>query len=120
MFLNCTNHPSAGWEEAQIEAANALGGEIVDLPFPAIRQDFSSDEIDQLVGQYLETLQSYAEPVVLVMGEFVFTYRLVTALKQAGIKAVATNSERRAVETKREDGSVMKQSVFVFARFLEY
>jgi len=36
MFVNLSNHPSSGWTNAQVVAAHRLGGQIVDVPFPAV------------------------------------------------------------------------------------
>lgn len=55
----------------------------------------------------------------MVQGEFVFTFRLVTELKKAGITAVAARTERKAIE-KVENGITKTTSEFKFAGFMEY
>ena len=37
IFVNHTNHPSARWSAEQISAAQVYG-EILDMPFPAVRE----------------------------------------------------------------------------------
>ena len=119
MFINVSNHKSSGWGQRQREAAE-IYGEIVDIPFPPISSDYTSEEIDELVAQYLKKIQKYDDPVAMVQGEFVFTYRLVSELKAAGILALAGCTDRKVFEEKQPDGTVKKTSVFEFTRFREY
>lgn len=97
VFINLSNHISAKWSEKQKTAAAAYG-QITDLPFPAIDPYFKDADIDRLVDTYYEKIMSYEEPVVMLQGEFVFTFRLVTRLKPQGIPVLAACSVRKATE----------------------
>lgn len=119
MFINLSNHISEKWSEKQLEAAKKYG-EIIDIGFPAVDPMGDSDYIDELVEEYYSKLAEYDNPVVMVQGEFTFTYRMIQRLKKAGIKVVASCSERRSVEVVKENGQVERNSVFEFVRFREY
>ncbi len=119
MFINLSNHGSQDWGEEQRAAAEQYG-EIVDLPFPQIPVDIRSEEIDALVAEYLDKINNFQTDAIMVMGEFVFCFRLITALKQQGKKVLASTTERRVIELRQEDGTVTKTSEFVFCGFREY
>lgn len=119
MFINLSNHPSAAWDPDQMRAAEKYG-KVVDLRFPDVSPEAGSSEIDALVEKYLSEIVKCDDPVVMVQGEFVFTYRMVTALKSRGIKAVAATTGRVAEEEKRPDGTVVKTSKYKFSQFREY
>lgn len=119
MFLNISNHPSEFWGSKQLEAAHGFG-EIIDIPFPPIPADATSLDIDQKVDEYLQKIRSYESPIVMVQGEFVFTFRLVSALKKQGYTVVASASERVAREEHDESGVATKTSVFEFYGFRKY
>lgn len=118
-FINLSNHPSDRWDKKQKEAALSCG-EIVDIKFPSIDPHGTSEGIDRLVSTYLEDILSYEKPVVMVQGEFVFTFRMITELKKRNIKAVAGCSERKVTEEKDEAGNTVRRSVFSFVKFMEY
>lgn len=118
-FINLTNHPSKSWGEKQYTAAEVYG-EIIDMPFPAIPVDMKDDEMDKLVSEYSAEILSYGAPVVLLQGEFIFTYRLVTVLKENNIKVLSSRSERKTVEKTNPDGTTEKVSIFAFEGFFEY
>lgn len=118
-FVNLSNHPSKGWPEAQILAAETYG-EIIDMPFPTIPVNYSSAQLDDLVDQYRRKILTLEHPTVMLQGEFVFTYRLVTALQKDGISCISACTERIAVENANSDGSVSKKSVFRFTGFRPY
>ncbi len=44
-FINLTNHPSTKWGADQLAAAKKYGN-IVDIPFPAVDPEASSDTND--------------------------------------------------------------------------
>lgn len=119
MFLNISNHPSKLWGERQLRAAQQYG-KIIDISFPQISSESTSSEIDQLVTEYLEKIRVYQHPVVMVQGEFVFTFRLVTALKKEGYTVLAGVSDRKTTEIQREDGTSIKTAEFVFRGFRVY
>lgn len=119
IFINLTNHNSAAWPMAQKEAATAIGA-LIDMAFPSIDPYADSKEIDLMVDEYFNRVMAYKNPKVLLMGEFIFTFRLVTRLKAAGIHVYATCSERKAIEYTDPEGKVQKRSVFDFVTFKEY
>ncbi len=119
MFLNISNHRSDFWGKNQLDAAHQFG-EIIDIPFPQISSEATTREIDQRVSEYVEKIRAYEHPVVMVQGEFVFTFRLVTELKKEGITVVASATERKAEEQHNEDGTTTKTTVFEYRGFREY
>lgn len=119
MLLNITNHPSSRWSDTQKSEA-AKFREIVDIPFPRIRPETSEAEIDELVKQYLLQVERYVEPVVLLQGEFIFTYRLIVALKKKGVRVVACQSDIERNEFQDENQNTVKNTVYKFGCFREY
>ena len=53
-------------------------GDIVDIGFPAVDPKGDSDYIDKLVDEYYSKISKYDKPVVMLQGEFTFTYRTQT------------------------------------------
>ena len=119
MFINLSNHPVSGWMQEQIETAREYG-DIIDLPFPVISPFADSEEIDRLVDDYYHQVMTFGEPTVMLMGEFVFTYRLTQKLKTAGLRVVASCTERHTEEKPQSDGTIKKVSAYRFVRFREY
>ena len=119
MFLNISNHKSENWSVNQINEAEKYG-KIIDIPFPAVNPRESDEYMDDLVDEYYQKVMEYEKPTVMVQGEFVFTYRLVNQLKQAGIKVVASCSERRVTEEIDENGCTIRRSQFELVKFREY
>lgn len=125
MFVNLSNHPSEGWSTEQLKEAGKYGS-VVDIAFPQVDTKAGSEEINDLVvGKYNEISSALADKgdkinVVMVEGEFVFTCRMVTLLKEKGIKTVAAVTARETSEEKQPDGSVKKISKFRFEGFREY
>jgi hypothetical protein len=124
MFINLSNHSSEKWSNKQLEEAKKYG-DVMDMPFPQISTELTSADIDALVFEYylkIKELRRDEEKkpfVVMVQGEFVFTYRLISALKNEEIIAVAARTER-VVKEIVEDGITKKISEFNFAGFMEY
>lgn len=119
MFINLSNHASAKWNEVQLAKAHEYG-EIIDMPFPDVDPHGSSGYIDGLVEDYYNRIMKYDNPVVMLQGEYLFTYRLVTKLKNAGITVVAGCSERRTIEYVNDEGFTDRKSEFEFVDFKEY
>lgn len=120
MLINLTNHPSSQWEEAQLQAAEQFG-ECVDMPFPAIDPNASSDEIDALAEEYFSKIKELAResnstPVVHLMGEMTFLFSLGNKLKDSGIRAVASTSIRSSIDLRNGQ----KKIEFNFVRFRDY
>ena len=120
MFINLSNHKSNAWGKEQYAEAVKYG-DIVDLQFPNIDAEATSEEVRVLAEEYLHKIISeYEQPVVMVQGEFTFTYNLVHMLKEQGITVVAACSERKTIETVDENGVTLKKSEFIFVQFREY
>lgn len=117
-FLNISNHPSSGWGEEQLSAAQWYG-EIMDFPFPSVSPYASSEEIQKLADETAAQIASDypdADITAHVMGEMTFTFALVTRLKALGIRCVASCTDRVAENLGNGD----KLSHFHFAQFREY
>ena len=120
MFINLSNHSSRNWSGKQMEEACKYG-EVADIPFPQVNPDGDSEYYDRLADECInEILILNPNPVVMVQGEFILTFRIVTRLKARGIKCVAAVTKREAVESVDEEGRMIKTSVFKFEQFMEY
>ncbi len=120
MLLNLSNHPSEKWSREQRAAAIEQFGAIDDWAFPNIDPRVEEAEVERLAAVFFEKIKSWAtdhpEPVVHLMGEMTFCYRLIRRLKRAHIKVVASTTERMAWE--EADGK--KTVIFIFVRFRAY
>lgn len=116
MFINLSNHPSDGWSEEQLAAAQKYG-EVVDIHFPNIEPSFTSSMVNSLAEITVDTIIVLGEDIAVhVMGEMTFTYAVVSRLKARGIRCVASTTERHVKMT--ADGQ--KVSEFCFVQFREY
>lgn len=118
VFLNLSNHPSAEWEKEQIDAARKYG-EVVDEQFPQVNPEDSIDDIKKLAEKTAVALvERYGNEAltVHVMGEMTLTCELVRLLKDAGVRCLASCTQRN-VEDK---GNGDKVSHFKFVQFREY
>ena len=101
-MINVSNHPSNKWTDDQKKGYSVIH----DLPFPNIAPTIWQNELDELVTEFTMAIMAIVnknngvgiDTHVMVMGEMVFTYRLVSALKLRGIICVASTSERMVVE----------------------
>ncbi|MBP3519264.1 MAG: CRISPR-associated protein [Parabacteroides sp.] len=119
MFINLSNHLSQTWSTEQMEAARQYGGNVVDMPFPAVSAMADENDLAVLVKEYAHDIISHYDPhqdVFHVMGEMCFSFALVRLLQQAGFVCVASTSERLVQE--REPGH--KEVFFHFIRFRRY
>lgn len=117
MIVNYSNHPSSKWSERQICAAEELGKDIVDIPFPNVPPDMGSVELAAYSEEECKKIESYCPDAVMCQGEFCMSYAVITRLKAKGIKVVAACSERRVKENPRTG---KKEVEFEFVRFREY
>lgn len=118
MLINLTNHPYTTWDEKQRTAAGVYG-ECVDMTFPNIDPQMDEADVSHLADEYagrIVQMGAGCELTVHVMGEFTFCYSLIRRLQNAGVRCVASCTERDV--TIAEDGS--KATKFHFARFREY
>lgn len=119
MFINFSNHPSARWSESQRKAAESLGGEIVDMAFPAVPSTATTAEVEAMAAKAVADITALNPDGALVQGEMTLVYNVVNALKQRGVPVFAACSERRTVETVH-NGQTEKTSVFEFVQFRAY
>lgn len=118
MFINLTNHPSSGWSEEQLKAAQQYG-EVIDIPFPLVDEQATEAEIKRLADEYVSIIKSKGKVqdlTVHIMGEQTFCYALISKLQKEGICCVASCTEHDNFIN--EQGQ--KVSTFQFARFREY
>ena len=119
MFLNFSNHASANWSDQQKNAAIALGGEIVDVPFPQVSATADEAEIRALAERCADQLCAQHPDAVMCQGEFGLTYSVVTLLKARGVRTVYSCAERNTAERKTENGT-LKTVEFCFVRCRDY
>ena len=119
VLINHTNHNSNKWSAEQIAAAESYG-KIIDLPFPEVPPNFSTEEVKQVVLENLQEILKLSPTVVLCQGEFSYTVAMVEELKKNQIPVMAATSERIVSEITDSDGSTKKVSVFRFVRFRKY
>ena len=127
IFINLSNHPSNKWSSNQIATAIDMAdmGPVVDVPFPNIDPEMSTDDISGLARDifYKDILNLIAEydadEVILhVMGEMTFTYNIINLVKNfkgENIVCVASTTKRNVVE---KNG--IKTSTFEFVQFRKY
>lgn len=84
--------------------------------FPSVDPSLQNHELDLLVAQHESQIMDLKPMAVHIMGEMTFTFRLVSKLKQKGIRCIASTTERDV----REDAKGNKISTFRFVQFREY
>lgn len=119
MIINFTNHPSQRWSREQREAALAYG-EIVDLSFPAVPEDWDEHQVEALAREWSETIAARNPEAVICQGEFTLTAAVVSLLQARGIRVLAACSRRCVLEERQQDGTTVKHTSFRFARFRPY
>lgn len=119
VFINLSNHPSSQWSAEQLNAARKLG-EVMDIPFPQIDPQAPAEEIQRQASSLFSYISALENPVVMVQGEFTFTYQLVRLLQQAGIRAVVSCSQRISREYVNEKGETVKEAAFRFEGFRDF
>lgn len=119
MLINLSNHHSNFWGEQQTNTAHKLYGDIFDISFPNVPAEIDEEHIKSMAKMLIsDYLSSYNSTITTfhVMGEMTLTFQLVTLLKAAGFRCVASTSER--VVSYAPDGT--KNVTFNFVRFREY
>lgn len=119
LFINLSNHPSSTWDEKQLAAAREYGV-VVDVPFPAVSAEATTEELEAIAQDLLEQVgvitKKNTDSTIHVMGEMNLTYILVGRLQHLGYRCVASTTVRNAVDN--PDGT--KTSKFQFVQFREY
>ncbi len=117
MLINFSNHPSSRWSAEQIKATTRYGS-VVDLPFPIVDPEATSDDIRCLADYYVKRIVEIGagqKITVHVMGEMTLCHAVVSMLLRLGIPCVASTSERIVIEKDNK-----KTSTFCFVQFREY
>lgn len=119
IFLNISNHPMETWGEEQKDAIDEKWA--IDMPFPNIPSD--KERIFGIVLEFKDKIIALANALEAdhvtchVMGDMVFTFKLVTELKKYSyIDCVESTTSRDVVYN--EDGT--KTSKFTFGIFRQY
>lgn len=115
IFVNLSNHPSAGWDEFQRAAALELAGEIRDVPFPRVPPEAELTEVEALARRTVEALPEEASHA-MVMGESTATLALVLELQRRALTCLAATTEREV----HADAEGRKVTRFRFVRFRPY
>lgn len=121
MLINLSNHESSRWSVKQKQAAQ-LFGEIRDFPFPTVDPAAKLPQLIELAQSYLQSCLFMMAPAeiafsaVHVMGEMTFVYQFVKLATAAGLRCLASTTERIAVD--KPDGG--KMSEFRFVAFRDY
>ena len=120
MFLNLSNHPSSGWSQGQLAAAESLGGAILDEPFPEVPPEADGEEVRRLGADVVDRVLPLAPAGVMVQGEFTLAFYLVTELQLRGIPCYAATTRRISVSIRLPDGGSQTRANFEFVRFRRY
>lgn len=124
IFINISNHPSAGWSDEQRAAAlnNANFDQLlVDIPFPNVSPEATSHDIYLLAKTVKSKAWSVADMhgvdklniTCMVQGEQTLCWYLTLLLNDWGVRVVVATTERVSVDN--QDGT--KTSAFRFVRF---
>lgn len=119
MFINFTNHNSDLWSAEQRIAAEEYG-DITDIAFPSVDPAFGSEMIYKLAEKYTEMICAYKPDAVLVQGEMMLTYAVVSILISKGINVLCATTERAVSTRIGQNGETVKVSEFRFVRFRNY
>ena len=123
MLLNLSNHHSSQWGEKQKRTAQSKFGTVVDMDFPLINPDATTEAVIKLALTWFDKITAVLdecanEPfpnAVHIQGEFVFVFHLVSLLKKSGIMCIASTSERNVQQIGEK-----KIINFNFVQFREY
>lgn len=119
MLINLSNHPVSTWSDQQLQAANELFGEVVDVPIPAVPPTADVNEVYQLAFDTVSHIcQQYkGHPfAVHIMGELSFTYAAVQEFLLRDVECVVSTSQRKVFSM--ENGEKISQ--FQFVKFRSY
>lgn len=119
VFVNFSNHPSELWGDDQKKAAEKYG-DIIDVQFPLLGADLSENEIKKIGDECITQIMKHKPDVVMCQGEFTLTFYVVCELLKKNITCVSACTKRDSTEIRLEDGTVCKESFFVFERFRSY
>lgn len=120
MFVNVSNHPSSGWSGPQLAAAQALGGEVVDVPFPDVPPECDTDAVRTLGAAILGKIAALYPVAILVQGEFTLAFYLVSELQFMSFRCYAATTRRVSEIEVLPEGPSRRISRFEFVQFRKY
>ena len=129
MLINLSNHPVYRmegeeiiylWDEMQRDAASVYG-EIIEVPFPNIPPEYTTEQVQDLAIQYLHKCEELIrttkkQSAVHITGEVTFCFALIQMLLRSGYTCLTATSKRDVKEG--ENGE--KIINFKFEHFREY
>lgn len=115
LFINLSNHPSAEWNDSQIDAALQYADQIIDIPFPVVDPQMDEVGVLNLAEKLTEKILSMGPSAVMCQGEFGLSYAVIKRLLDRGIIVLYACSERKVTST----GNV-KTVQFDFIQFRRY
>jgi len=119
MFINLSNHPFATWSPPPPFDGGGKRGPWGETLFPNIDPGLSKFAVEKMATSYVKKiLEHYPTEnlTVHIMGEQTFSYHVVKQLQKAGVRCIASTTERIVEET--EDHRKLVQ--FSFVQFREY
>ena len=70
IFVNCSNHPTEAWSDAQRHAIDSMGyAQIIDLSFPQVDPFATTEEVDSLAADLIGEILRQAPEAAFVSGE---------------------------------------------------
>lgn len=118
-FINWSSHPSSEWSKEQLTAALEFG-EIIDVPFPAVKPEDNIREVsklaDELLDSFYERFPDTTQVTVMVQGEMTLLYHILKRMERSGYRAIAATTKRDVIVN--PDGSETKR--FIFCHFRDY
>jgi len=124
MLVNLSNHPAVSWKEAQRAAAEQAYGTVVDLDFPNVPPDADEAAVAAIARTTADTCLALLTPspeawhAVHVMGELTLTFAVVALLQRAGLRCIASTTDRLVERDPTDPEELTKR--FVFVRFRDY
>ena len=125
LLINLSNHKSDGWSDDQ-----KAGYYIVDLPFPNIDPNMTTQDVKKIVNEYEERIwgivkevassnphpEHYVKVHIMLQGEYTFCYLLFDIIRHTEWTLMIPTTER-IVEEKIVDGKTIKTSIFKFVKW---
>lgn len=121
MLINLSNHPKDNWSQKQLSSALRKYKSVVDLFFPNISPNATSNQVKSKAEKYLKKILQILKNspdkynAVHLMGEFTFVFHLAIILKKKKIPVIVSTTNRIVEE---KDGK--KIVTFNFVRFRDY
>ena len=120
MFLNLSNHPLAGWPATQRAQAEALGGEILDEPFPDVPPEATTAQVAAMAAALAARVEALRPAAIMIQGEFTLTFCLAAMLESRGLACYAATTRRVVEMVPGADGVLQKRSRFEFVQLRRY